>query len=138
MGRSIIARVAVAFMVLKSLLAWNLGEPGRSIIARVPVLFVVLKNFLINNGYSKKRGVKVGGRSYPPIKKVFFSPVTCPVSDWTNRVTICPVPNWKLTGHGNLPDRKPVRALQLKQQAICVRSHKSFIDRTSSPRQNFF
>jgi hypothetical protein len=31
--------------VIWSVLAWNVGEPGQSIIARVAVKFVVLKNF---------------------------------------------------------------------------------------------
>lgn len=44
--------------VIWIVLAWNVGRPGQLIIARVAVGFVVLKSFLINNGYSKKRGVK--------------------------------------------------------------------------------
>ena len=45
-------------VVIWSVIAWNVGEPGQSIIARVAVGFVVLKNFLINNGYSKKEALR--------------------------------------------------------------------------------
>jgi hypothetical protein len=41
--------------VLWSVIAWNVREPGQSIIARVAVGFVVLKNFLIKSGRCKKK-----------------------------------------------------------------------------------
>jgi hypothetical protein len=42
-------------VVIGSVIAWNVGEPGQSIIARVAVGFVVLKNFLLNSGRCKKK-----------------------------------------------------------------------------------
>jgi len=63
-------------------------------------------------------------------------PVNCPVSDWTNQSYNLSSTKLDKLDIWNLPDRKPARALQPKQQAICVRSHKSFIDPTSSLRQN--